>query len=94
MMWWFFHLDQRTAGIRHLAEFRIHDVAQIQHHLPVVRVVFVPQHAGERRRADRTELHGAVGQTLRHLPQRSVFQRSAAKLVFHHAGLICLLHLP
>jgi hypothetical protein len=94
MMRRFFHLDQWTTGIRHLAELGIHNVAQIQHQLPVVLVVFVPQHAGQGRRADRTKLHRTVGQALRHLPQRRVFQRPAAKLVFHHAGLVRLLHFP
>ena len=88
------HLDQRTAGSGHLAELGVHDVAQVEDQLPVVRVVFVPQHAGERRRADRAEFHRLVGQPLRDLPQRGVFQRPARQLLLHDAGLIRLLHFP
>src|SRR5258707_11592782 len=57
-------------------------------------IVLVPQHAGEARRADRPELHRPVGETLRHLPERGVFERAAGQFVGDDTRLIGLLHLP
>ena len=39
-------LDHRAADGGQFAQFGIYDVAQIEHHLLVIGVVFVPQHAG------------------------------------------------
>ena len=71
-------LDHRAAGGGQFAQFGIHDVAEIEHHRPVVGVVFVPQHARQCRRADRAELDRAVAEALRDLPQCGVFERAAA----------------
>src|SRR5205823_648099 len=74
-------LDHRAPGGRQFLELGVHDVAEIEHHRLVVVVMLVPQHRGERRRADRAELDRAVGEPLRHLPDRSVFERAAAELL-------------
>ena len=86
-------LDQRAAGGRQLLQLGVHDVAQIEDHLAVRRVVLVPQHAGEHRRTDRAELDRAVGEALGDLPQRGVFQRPAGQLVGDDRRLIGLLNL-
>src|SRR6516225_3457599 len=87
-------LNHRAAGRGQFTECGIHDVAKVEDHRPVVRVMLVPQHARERRRADRTELYGAVTETLRDLPQCGVFERATAEFVIDDRRLISLLHLP
>ena len=88
------HLDQRAAGGGHVAELRVHDVAEIEDHRLVVVVELVPQHRRERGGADGAEFHRPVRHALRDLPERGVFQRTARELLAHDAGLIGLLHLP
>src|SRR5271155_552861 len=87
-------LDHRAAGGRQFAQFGIHDVAEVEHHRLVVGVMFVPQHAGQGRRADRAELHRTVAEALRDLPQCRVFEWAAAELLFDDCWLVGLLHLP
>ena len=86
-------LDHRTAGGGQLAQFGIHDVAEIEHHCLVVGVVLVPQHARQCRRADRAEIHRAIAEALRDLPQRGVFE-AAGQLLINDRRLVGLLHLP
>src|SRR6266852_4435877 len=87
-------LDHRAAGGGQFLELGVHDVAEIEHQRVVVVVMLVPQHRGERRRADRAELDRAIGKALRHLPDRGVFERPAAEFFGDDTGLIGLLHLP
>src|SRR6516225_621870 len=94
MMRRFLHLDQRAAGSRHIAELRVHDLAEFEDHRFVVIVVLVPKHRREGGSTDGTEFHRAVRHTLRDLPQRGIFQRTARKPLAHYARLIGLLHLP
>ena len=61
-------LDHRAACGGQFAQLGIHDVAEVEHHRLVVGVIFVPQHAGQSRRADRAELDRAIAETLGDLP--------------------------
>ncbi len=89
-----FHLDQWATGRGHVAQLRVHDVAEVEDHGFVVVVELVPQHRGEGGGADGAELHRPVGRALSDLPERGVFQRAARELLAHDARLIGLLHLP
>src|SRR6185503_392852 len=90
----FLHLDQWTAGGRHIAQLRVHDVAEVEDHRLVVGVELVPEHRRQRWGADGTEFHWPLRHALRDLPERGVFQRTARELLAHDTGLIGFLHLP
>src|SRR5215475_1113576 len=94
MMRRFLHLDQRATGSRHIAELRVHDLAELEDHRFVVVVVLVPKHRREGGSADGTEFHRAVRHALRNLPQSGIFQWTAREPLAHYARLIGLLHLP
>jgi len=68
--------------------------AEIEHHRPVVEIVFVPQHARQGRRADRAELDGPVVEALGDLPECHIFERTAAQFLFDDRRLVGFLHLP
>ena len=87
-------LDEGAAGGGQLTELGVHDVAEIVDQGLLVTVVLVPQHAGEGGRADGAELDGLVGETLGHLPERGVLERSSGEPALDHAGLIGLLDFP
>ena len=90
----FLDLDQCAPGGGQIAEFLVHDVAEIENHRLVVIIKLVPQHRREDGAADGAELHRPVRHALGNLPERGVFQRTAREFLAHDAGLIGLLHLP
>src|SRR6516164_106811 len=90
----FLDLDQGTPGGSELTQFGVHDVAEIEHHRPVIGVMLVPQHAGQGRRADSAELDRTVTEALGDLPQCRVFKRATGQFFFDDCRLVSLLYLP